>query len=400
MSTDAMSKDAVFKDAVPQNNFFDPIDFSGPTMKRVFVSGATGFLGGAVVTRLLQAIPASSLLLLVRAECVSAAIERVRNNLLALGASNSALQQLGGDNILLGDFTDVAAFADDERLDSVTHVINCAAVTSFGNNPLIWPVNVDGTFAFARRMAEVANLRRFLHVGTAMACGAAQQSPVRESWLLAPSEEHLVAYTASKAAIENKLREELPDLPLIVARPSIVVGHSELGCKPSSSIFWVFRLGQLLGQFTCALSEKIDVIPVDYCAEALAHLLLKPQLAYDLYHISAGTDSSCTFAEIEAEMASALGQPALGRNYKQINRDKLSALAKEIETKIGSCNRRLVLKAMRLYAGFAELNYVFDNGRLLAEAIAPAPRFSSYVGSCAVSTRSLSIQEQMQADFK
>lgn len=374
--------------------------FFGISMKTVFVSGATGFLGGAVVAQLLNENSSLNLLLLVRAATVCEGLDRVRDILQKLNAPSAAINRLTGKNILLGDFTDVSAFSDDMRLDEVTHVINCAAVTSFGKNPLIWPVNVDGTFAFARRMAEVAKLQRFLHVGTAMACGPSLQSPIRELWDLAPAEEHLVPYTASKAEIEQKLRAELPDLPLVVARPSIVVGHTELGCKPSSSIFWVFRMGQMLGQFTCALNEKIDVIPVDYCADALVKLLLKDDLAHDLYHISAGIDSSCTFEKIEAAMALSLAQPPIGNAYRQVSREDFALLAHEFEARVGSCNRRLVIKALRLYAGFAELNYVFDNARLMAEGIPAAPLFSSYAGLCAQTTLHLSIQEQMQADFK
>jgi hypothetical protein len=33
----------------------------------------------------------------------------------------------------------------------------------------------------------------------------------------------------------------MQDQPLIVARPSIVVGHTRLGCRPSASIFWYYR---------------------------------------------------------------------------------------------------------------------------------------------------------------
>jgi nucleoside-diphosphate-sugar epimerase len=369
-------------------------------MKTVFVTGATGFLGGAVVSQLLNRNSLFNLLLLVRATSVCEGLERVRENLEKLETPTAVIDKLTDRNIVLGDFTDVSTFGSDIRFDEVTHVINCAAVTSFGKNPLIWPVNVDGTFAFARRMAEVAKLQRFLHVGTAMACGPSLQSPIRELWDLAPAEEHLVPYTASKAAIEQKLRAELPDLPLVVARPSIVVGHTELGCKPSSSIFWVFRMGQMLGKFTCALNEKIDVVPVDYCADALVKLLLKENLAHDLYHISAGFDSSCTFEAIESAMALSLMQPPIGNAYRQIGRDDLALLAHEFEARVGPCNRRLAIKALRLYAGFAELNYVFDNARLRAEGIPASPLFSSYAGLCAQTTRHLSIQEQMQADFK
>jgi len=369
-------------------------------MNRIFVSGATGFLGGAVVANLLKQNFSAELLLLVRSQNAYDGLERVRTNLRTLDVPATTLEKLTERNILLGDFTDVAAFADDARLSAVTHVMNCAAITSFGKNPLTWPVNVDGTFEFAKRMAEVPSLQRFLHVGTAMSCGPALQSPIAESWTFAAEDDHLVPYTASKAAIEQKIREELPDLPLIVARPSIVVGHTQLGCKPSSSIFWVFRMGQLLQRFTCSLDEKIDVIPVDYCADALVELLLKENIAHDLYHVSAGIDSSCSFAAIETAMAHGLGQEPIGADYRQVDNDDLAELAGEFETRIGPCNRRLVVRALRLYAGFADLNYVFDNSRLLAEGIPAAPQLTSYAGLCAQSTRHLSIQEQMQADFK
>ena len=369
-------------------------------MKTIFVSGATGFLGGAVTANLLNLDLSSDLLLLVRAQNAREGLERVKQNLRCLDVSPASIDALTERHIVVGDFTDVAAFSGDDRLNGVSHVVNCAAITSFGKNPLIWPVNVDGTFEFAKRMAEVPALQRFLHVGTAMACGPSLRSPIAESWQFAPEDEHLVPYTASKAAIEQKIREELPDLPLVVARPSIVVGHTRLGCKPSSSIFWVFRMGQLLQKFTCSLDEKIDVIPVDYCANALVKLLLKETLAHDLYHISAGTDSSCSFESIELALAEALGQEPIGNNYQQITRDDFAELAQEFEARIGPCNRRLVMRALRLYAGFAELNYVFDNTRMLQENIPASPLFTSYAGLCAQSTRHLSIQEQMQSDFK
>ncbi|MDB6063617.1 MAG: hypothetical protein JWM78_3720 [Verrucomicrobiaceae bacterium] len=369
-------------------------------MKNIFVSGATGFLGGAVIANLLASQSTNNLLLLVRADTAAEGLQRVKENLRTLDVASAALEKLTDADILIGDFTNVAAFSDDSRLDTITHVINCAAITSFGKNPLIWPVNVDGTFEFARRMAEVASLKRFLHVGTAMACGDSQQSPVTESWNVAPADEHLVPYTASKAAIEQRLHEELPDFPLVVARPSIVVGHTQLGCKPSSSIFWVFRMGQLLQQFTCSLDEKIDVIPVDYCADALVKLLLKDELAYDLYHISAGSGSSCTFEDIEIALADGLGQAPFGDNYRQVKEEDIPQLAREFEARLGPCNRRLVMRALRLYAGFADLNYVFGNGRLLSEGVEASPLFTSYAGLCAQSTRHLSIQQQMQCDFK
>ena len=48
-------------------------------------------------------------------------------------------------HILLGDLASPEHFLNDPRLDQVTHILNCAAVASFGSNPLIWKVNVEGT---------------------------------------------------------------------------------------------------------------------------------------------------------------------------------------------------------------------------------------------------------------
>lgn len=100
------------------------------------------------------------------------------------------LASLKVDNILIGDLSQPEAFLSDPRLDRVTHVVNCAAVASFGNNPLIWKVNVEGTLALARRMEQVTGLQRFLHVGTAMSCTPEQDSLVAESAEFRENAEH------------------------------------------------------------------------------------------------------------------------------------------------------------------------------------------------------------------
>ena len=367
---------------------------------KILITGATGFLGSSVALCLLRGNPEVDLLLLVRAATSNEGLQRIRAALEVLEAEPVILAGLNENQILLGTFAKVSEFSDDNRLNAVTHVINCAAVASFGNNPQIWPINVEGTFEFAKRMAESPRLHRFLHVGTAMACGPDAKSPVHESWQFAPVESHLVAYTASKAAIELKIKQELPDFPIVVARPSIVVGHTQLGCKPSGSIFWVFRMAHKLGYFTCDLDEKIDVIPVDYCAAALVQLALKPKLAHDLYHISAGEGSSCSFAEIDTTMAKSLNIEPVANRYRKVNGADLAHHAKDFQEILGPCNRRLVLRALRLYGGFAELNFVFDNARLLAEEIPPSPKLTDYIGVCALTSEAITIADQMAWDFK
>lgn len=51
---------------------------------------------------------------------------------------------------------------------------------------------------------------------------------------------------------------------------------------------WVFSMGLMLQKFRAPLEDRIDVIPVDYCADALLMLLNQPWLSRRGGCISAG----------------------------------------------------------------------------------------------------------------
>jgi Putative dehydrogenase domain of multifunctional non-ribosomal peptide synthetases and related enzymes len=369
-------------------------------LNTLLITGVTGFLGGAVLEKILNEKQAYNLLLLVRAETQDAALERVKDNMRKFNVSEGALSTITPQQILLGDLGSPEAFLNDPRLDRVTHVLNCAAVASFGNNPLIWKVNVEGTLAFAQRMAQVNTLQSFLHVGTAMSCTPEPDSVVAESAGFRDNAEHLVAYTHSKSTIEQLMRQHCPTMPLVIARPSIVVGHTHHGCQPSSSIFWVFSMGLMLQKFMCSMDDRIDVIPVDYCADALLMLLSKSLPHGEVVHISAGEESSVRFADIDNAMASALEKAPVGDKYAQVSYETLVKMRRELKDIFGPCNERLMLKAMRLYGAFATLNVRFSNDKLLKLGMPKPPRFTDYIDRCVQTTRGLSIPQQMAVDFK
>ncbi|MBO2029120.1 hypothetical protein J4734_05850 [Klebsiella pneumoniae] len=55
----------------------------------------------------------------------------------------------------------------------------------------------------------------------------------------------------------------------------------------------------MLQKFMCSMEDRIDVIPVDYCADALLMLLNQPLAHGEVVHISAGEENSVKFAEID-----------------------------------------------------------------------------------------------------
>lgn len=365
----------------------------------ILLTGGTGFLGGAVAAELLASPQWSRAVLLIRASTPTEGVARLRANLQRFGMDEVALSRILPEQIICGDITDPAAFAGDQRLAAITKVLNCAAVTSFGSHPKIWETNVDGTLAFARAVRRLPRLQRFLQVGTAMICGASPPALVREDDYPRAGVKHLVEYTASKAEAEVRLREEFGDGPLVVARPSIVVGHSRLGCGPSHSIFWAFRISDTLQRLMGDPERSIDVVPVDFAARALLQILIKPSLSHRTYHITAGPQMSPSFREISAAFGRALGDKRTTDRYQTVTYDDLVLLQPRFQDYFGRCNRRLMLKAMNIYGTFAGLGATFDNTRLLNEGVAPSPRFTDYLHLCVETSRGQTIPEQMLIDF-
>ena len=369
--------------------------------RNFLITGATGFLGGAAAVAALRAGYGPHLRLLARQCSEGAAADRLLANLRKLGASNEEIESLGHDFLLEADLARPESLLHHPLLADIERVIHAAALPTFTNHPAIPTVNVNGTLALARSL-DPARIERFVFVGTAMAVGPSLQrgSVVQETSQLGSADDHLVPYTASKAEAERRLRTEFPWLPLIVARPSIVVGHTQLGVAPSQSIFWVFLVGHMLGAFTCELTDSIDVVPADWCAKALLYLATNMTLEHDLYHISAGQRSSITIEAFDEAMSLARSVAPIGDNYRRIGSADIGKLMPKMRELVPGASRRLLLRALQLYGGFAELNYVFDNTRLLQEGLPAPPPFTSYLSRCVESARGIAIADQMKWDFK
>jgi len=369
----------------------------------ILMTGATGFLGGANAVEAIKRGVGERLLFLVRADTPEQGLQRIAGNLKLLGANASQVSSIRREQILCADLSTLDHIAGDTRLDQVETVVHSAALATFSNHPSLEKVNVDGSVALGRLMSGRPALKRFMYIGTAMACGdhAQTNGSVAETRdLPLESDNHLVPYTRSKAMGERKLRELFPDLPLVVVRPSIIVGHTVLGCGPSQSIFWVFMVWQILSILTTALDEKIDVVPVDWCAEGIIALALKEHLSSDVFHLSAGKQSSKSFREVDIALAAGRNVPPVGAEYERITVSQMDGLLPRIRQRIPDCNPRLLLRALKLYGGFAGLNYVFRNDNLLAEGIAPPPPMTDYIGLCVRSASHIPIGEQMKWDFK
>lgn len=362
----------------------------------VLMTGATGFLGGAVAYEILHNSPDATVLFLSRGHDDEDALARVRSNLARFGAAPDVLSRVGRDSICRGGFDAFLRHPPPHAAD-VTHVVNCAALVSFAWNRDVWSTNVVQTEAFAQWAADLPHLRRFIHVSTALVSGAAVDRTVRESEFPGQARQFTL-YTKSKAEIERRL-PALLGRTLIIARPSVIVGHSRIGCQASASIFWLFRMINASRRIPFLADRRIDVVPVDHCARALTMLLFKDALSYDCYHVSAGLQASCSFEEIDAAFCRAL-DARLPDPLEMFDIENLSTIEPAFEKWFGPCDNARTAAAIRVYTAFAGLNVIFDNARLRSEPFVQPPRFADYLHACVQSTRLRTIAEQMADDFR
>ncbi|NEU10834.1 NAD-dependent epimerase/dehydratase family protein [Methylobacterium sp. BTF04] len=355
-------------------------------MQRIPLTGATGLIGGAVLHHALDRDDATEWVCLVRCGSVEQGRQRVAARLSRFTDPFTAQRLARKVEIVPGDFTR-ADLDMDPRLDGVTHILHLAADTSWWGDERVYRTNHDGTLALARRARAMPGLERFLHVGTAMICGADAPHIVEEDAYPHPDAKHLVAYTVSKAATETSLAESFPDLPIVVARPSIVVGHSTLGAAPSSSILWVVRAADRLRMLPCDPDSAVDIVPADWVAATLYGLLLKPELKHRLYHVSGGAAGSTRWGDLIRAFEAA--DPSDGdRAFTRFDLADRAALRTRFAEVFGldGSLKQVMLRATRAYFAFCALDLTFANDRLLDEGFAQSPSLPMYLATCLASS--------------
>jgi long-chain acyl-CoA synthetase len=174
-------------------------------------------------------------------------------------------------------------------------------------------INVQGT----RRMLELARhcqtrggLRRFTYVSTAYVAG--EHSGCFSEDELDVGQRFRNPYERSKFEAEHLLVQAREDLSVTVARPSIIVGERQSGWTNSFNVlYWplrVFSRGAYLAVPARGCSP-VDVVPVDYVADAIFALSQAPEAVGGTFHLTAGRHAS-SVAELVGLASSFFERPA------------------------------------------------------------------------------------------
>jgi thioester reductase-like protein len=263
----------------------------------VLLTGATGFLGMDALARLIErGGEDDQIAVLIRARDDAGAQQRLREVLTRLydepPAAARRVRAVRGD--LLEPGLGLSASDSQWLIDSVERIVHCAASISFELAlEEAREINVRGVeriLALARAIADGGQLRRIVHVSTAYVSGRHAGEFLEQD--LDVGQEFRNTYERSKHEAERLLRAA-DDLPLAVARPSIVVGHSVSGWTSAFNVlYWPMRAFErgLLDEVPAREDSIVDFVPVDYVTDGIL-ALLDDDAATGTYNLVAGADA-------------------------------------------------------------------------------------------------------------
>lgn len=248
-----------------------------------FVTGATGFIGRHLVSNLLKR--KGSVHVLVRKgsqKKLDALIER-------MGWDRKRIVPVLGD--LARPNLGVSSAKAAELKGKIKHFFHLAAIYDLAADAASQvTANVEGT-RNAVALAEAVNAGCF-HYASSIAVAGLYPGTFRED-MFEEAEELAHPYFRTKHDAENVVREEYKR-PFRIYRPGMVVGHSQTGeIDKIDGPYYFFtalkKLRELLPPWMPMIGVeggRVNLVPVDYVADAMDHISHKPGLNGGCFHLT------------------------------------------------------------------------------------------------------------------
>ena len=349
----------------------------------ILLTGATGYIGAHVLANLLERRP-EDVTVLVRAGDPGRLWKALQVHI----PDEQRFRELLDTRLRIvpGDLTAERFGLDRAQYDALAEssdsIIHSAATLNRRSERACMNVNLRGTLAMiqlARRARERGGLRRFSQVSTVAVAGKRIDEVVTEDDAIDWSRADYDPYARTKKFAEHMVAELLPDIERVVFRPSIVLGDSR---SPETTSFEMVRAFAFLARLPalplCA-TDLVDIVPVDYVADAIQALHCGPTPKHSVYNLSSGRGSP-TFRDITTRLAQAESKGRSGPWYWPWSEPLFSggiALGSMLMRGTGlgrACTR------MRVFMPYLKWNTVFDNQRIVDElGFKPAP----FVDYCA-----------------
>jgi long-chain acyl-CoA synthetase len=303
---------------------------------------------------------------LVRAPSPEAARERLSGILVTLfgdgGAHAERVTAVPGD--IEADGLGLDPWSQVRLAEEVTDIVHAAASVSF-TLPLerAREINLGGTrrvLDFAHQCRERGGLRRFSYISTAYVAGTHAGRFGEDQ--LDVGQGFRNAYERSKFEAERLVRAHRDRLPIQIFRPSIIVGERRTGWTAAFNVLYAPLKAFSRGGYRVVParpSAPVDVVPVDYVADAVFELSRRPaRAAAETFHLVAGARATTVGRLIELA-AGYFGRP----RPRTLPPALYQRLVYPLAVRLGSRPARQGLRKNEVFYPYFSMRIFYDDRR-------------------------------------
>jgi nucleoside-diphosphate-sugar epimerase len=267
-------------------------------MKTYFLTGGTGIVGSAIAQRLLEQ-PDTRIKLLIRAASQTELDARLDTLCVYWGldvvSRRTRVEAIRGDTTL--PWFGIAQERYAALSTECTHIVHCAAMVRM-NLPIeearASAVGAADNILILARASRSAGILEKVEFLSTVGVGGRLPGHLPERWITEERSFHNT-YEQAKAEAETVAAAAVGEgLPITVHRLSMVIGHGSTGRIISFQIF--YHLAEFLsgtrtfGLFPNPGQTKLDVVPVDYVADAVVWSSRQAGTLGPVLHLCAGPE--------------------------------------------------------------------------------------------------------------
>ncbi|KAJ5558683.1 hypothetical protein N7535_008896 [Penicillium sp. DV-2018c] len=273
-------------------------DWQGADEGRVFLTGATGFLGAHILQQLLCLPAVKQVACLARGQSGISASARIQRTLEKYNLWDSRLEKTEKIMVLEGELTDLHLGLGERQFNWLT---NWASVIFHVGARVNWcepyeahyEANILGTSHIIR--AATLGRRKPLHYVSSIDVWSVsgfinnvervdEDEPLMPHINAAPYD---TGYSASQFVAEELLqRARARGLPTAIYRPGFIVGHSENAISNANDYFSRLVMGCIqIGYFPDLATQYLEYVTVDYVTSTILHIASDMNNLGRAYHL-------------------------------------------------------------------------------------------------------------------
>jgi len=352
----------------------------------VLLTGVTGFIGRSLLQKWLDNSDAT-FHLLIRSRRDESPQDRAKQVLVELYPDSDLSHVSGRMEVVEGDVSADRLGLNDaqyERLaEKISHIIHCAAAARFDLElEDARKTNVRGTTNVLDLARKCDRLGKIDYIGTAYVAG--RRTGIVKEDQLDEGQQHNNTYEQSKLEAETLVRESMSALPITIYRPSIVICDSKTGRVSGYSAFYRLLKLYLQGYLKMLPGDPaclLDLMPVDYMADATYVISMDPTSPGTCYHLTAGLNNLTPLQEVR-DLAS---QYFAREKFVIVPPEEFMGYIARMERRLSEEERGMI-DELNIYLPYLTSKLKFDNSntlQALSETGLEVPRVSEYFGRMA-----------------